>query len=464
MSFQLSRKSILIGFFVFLCLFSVTFFKFEKVFAITQEEQEAIWRDELAQTEQDILKWQSILNSTKANTKSLQQDAAILNAKIKQAQALIKQRNINIQQLGVDINKKTVKINQLEAKIEKGHESLSQLLRKTNQIDQFSLMEVVLGNKNISDFFSDIDSFRMIKKSLQDLFNQIRDTKAVTEKEKASLDTAKIKEIDTKMAVEAQKKQVEINEKQKQYLITVNKTQEKTYEQVLAEKQKRANEIKAALFKLRDTGAISFGEALQYAQQAAEKTGTRTAFLLAILTQESNLGQNVGSCLLTDITSGDGVGKNSGTIFEKVMKAPRDTVPFQTITARLGKDWKTTPISCPLGATYSSSRGYGGGMGPSQFIPSTWELFKDKVGSMIGISGDNANPWNARDAFMATAIYMKELGAVSGSYTAERNAACKYYSGSVCSSNRQPPNISYGNSVMSIAERIQTTMIDPLNF
>ena len=116
-----------------------------------------------------------------------------------------------------------------------------------------------------------------------------------------------------------------------------------------------------------------------------------------------------------------------------------------------------------MGVKYNSSRGYGGGMGPSQFIPSAWELFKDQVGSALGIPGDAANPWNAQHAFMATAIYMQQLGAVSGSFTAERNAACKYYSGSSCSSTRRPPNLSYGNSVMSIAQNIQTSMIDPLN-
>jgi len=71
--------------FIFLAIFPLL------TIAITQEEQEALWREELAQTEKDIAKWQSILNSTKANTASLQQEAAVLNAKIKQAQAFIKQ-------------------------------------------------------------------------------------------------------------------------------------------------------------------------------------------------------------------------------------------------------------------------------------------------------------------------------------------------------------------------------------
>ncbi len=432
-------------------------------YAITQEEQEAQWRDELDQTEKDIAKWQAILDSTKANTKSLQQEAALLNAKIQQAKAFIKQKNIAIAKLEQDITVKNQHIQSLEQQINDGHDSLAQILRKTNEISHYSLPEVILANKNLSDFFADVDSFQSVNKSLKDLFDQIRVTKAETESEKKALDQQKDKETDVKHAAEVEKNQVQSDEKQKEYLIAVNQTQEKTYEQVLSERRKRAAEIRAALFKLRDTAAIPFGDALRYAQDASAKTGIRPAFLLAIITQESNLGANQGACNLTSLDSGDGVGKNSGTAFQQVMKSPRDTAPFKNITDRLGMDWSQTPVSCPLGANYSASRGYGGGMGPSQFIPSTWELFKDKVGAMLGIPGDSANPWNPQHAFMATAIYMEELGANSNSYSAERNAACKYYSGSACSSYRRPPNITYGNSVMNIADNIQRTMIDPLN-
>src|SRR3989338_7763084 len=183
-----------------------TFFLFgitaTSVFALTQEEQEAQWRSELDVLNQDIAKWQSILDGTKANTASLQQEAAVLNAKIKEAQAQIKKRNIAIAKLGIDINKKVAHIGELEARIEKGHESLAQLLRKTNEIDEFSLPEVILGNKDISDFFSDIDSFQTIRKSLQDLFEEIRENKKITQKEKEILDKKKDEELDTKAVVE----------------------------------------------------------------------------------------------------------------------------------------------------------------------------------------------------------------------------------------------------------------------
>lgn len=411
-------------------------------FAITPEEQEAIWRAELAETEKEIANWQSILNNTKANTKSLQNEAAALNAKIKQAQATIRQKNINIAQLSKEIKDKQAKIVTLESRINKGHESLAQLIRKTNEIDEYSLPEVVLGNKDISEFFSDIDDFQSIKRSMKELFLEIRDTKKLTEEEKAKVEKAQDKELDTKAAVESQKKEVEKNEKEKQYLIQVNKTQEKSYEQVIAERQAKAGEIRAKLFKLAGgSAAIPFGTALTYAQSASAKTGVTPAMVLAILTQESSLGANVGKCYLTDTNTGAGANTAGTKTFTNVMKSPRDTVPFLDIVSKLGFSWKSTVVSCPIAGV----AGYGGAMGPAQFIPSTWKIFETRLKDTLG---REPNPWNPEDSFMASAMYLGDLGASTGTYSGEIKAACSYYGtrGTTCA---------YGRSVMKLRDSIQ---------
>jgi peptidoglycan hydrolase CwlO-like protein len=418
-------------------------------------DQEAKWRAELDATEKEIAQWETVLSQTKKGTASLENDAAILQAKISEAKAFIKKRQIQIEQLTHDIGLKTQTINELEDKINRGKESMSAILRSTNELDSYSLAEVMFSNKNLSQFFEDIDSYNSIKTSLEDQFNQIRILQGKTDSERKILDQKRTAEADTKAEVEAQKKKVEIDEKEKQKLITINKTQEKTYQQVIAEKQKKAAQIRAALFSLRDTEGIPFGDALKYATLASGKTGVRPALILAILTQESDLGKNQGSCLVNNLDTGDGAGKNTGTLFEQVMKAPRDTTPFKDITNRLGKDWKMTPVSCPPGTIWSSSRGYGGAMGPSQFIPSTWELFKNRLGNNLGIDGDTVNPWNPEHAILATAMYMADLGAASGGYTAEIKAACKYY-------GTGGSNCSYGKQVLAKVDNIQLTMIDPL--
>lgn len=192
---------------------------------------------------------------------------------------------------------------------------------------------------------------------------------------------------------------------------------------MLAERQAKAAAIRAALFPLRDAAAIPFGDALKYAQTAQKSTGVDPALVLAILTQESNLGVNVGQCYLTNDATGAGVGKNTGTLFTKVMSPARDVPPFLALGLQLGFDPHHQVVSCPI----ASAGGWGGAMGPAQFIPSTWALYVARVGAVSGAS--TANPWDPKDAIIAMAFLLADNGASAGGYTAEYAAAARYYAG-----------------------------------
>jgi len=113
------------------------------------------------------------------------------------------------------------------------------------------------------------------------------------------------------------------------------------------------------------------------------------------------------------------------------MKPTRDVIPFLEITGALGLNAFQTPVSCPIAGV----AGYGGAMGPAQFIPSTWKIFENRLKDILGY---DANPWSPRDAFIASAMYLTDLGAVGSSTSAQNRAACRYYGsgGSSCSYSR----------------------------
>lgn len=415
------------------------------------EKREKELRAELAKTEKEIAEWRVFLTQKQGEAASLARDAAILNAKIKEAQLVIKARNLSIERLGKDINEKVKTISTLDEKISRSKDSLSQLIRKTNEIDSYSIAEVALSNQNISGFFSDLDSFDFVKRSLNEKLDEIREVKEENLNAKQSLSKKRDEEADAKAVIEAEKRRVEKNEAEKKQLLAVARSQEKTYSQIVAEREKKAAQIRSALFALRDSAAIPFGTALNYANIANQKTGVRQAFILAILEQESNLGQNVGSCVITNLQSGETRGVNSGKIFANGIHPTRDLPLLQDILGALGRDPLMTKVSCPF------TIGYGGAMGPAQFIPSTWNIMKAKISAAVNkITPD---PWDPSDAIMASALFLKDLGAGAATYTAELNAACRYYSGKPCSAGT---GANYGNSVMLKAKNIQENMIDPL--
>ncbi|MCU0660356.1 MAG: lytic murein transglycosylase [Candidatus Pacebacteria bacterium] len=413
-------------------------------------EQRAKLETELAALEAEIKQKQNELNGQRGQSASIQRDINILTTKIQKTQLDIKAKNIVIQKLGDEIQTKNRTIQSLSQKIEKQRESLAQLIRKTNELDRASVVSLVLSSATLSEFYSDVESFESIKAAVRDNVDQIQSTKKENETQKEALKQKQNEETDARVALETNRRAIQRNETEQKSLLSVSKNKEQEYQKILNDRARRASQIRSALFSLRDTGAIPFGDAYNFALEVEKRTGVRPAFLLAILTQESNLGQNVGQCLVTDFITGDGVGRNTGRPFAGIMKPDRDIAPFLDIANRLGFDPKTRPVSCP------QPGGYGGAMGPSQFIPSTWAGLERRIAAASG--SRVPNPWVASDAFFASGVYLADLGAAKGGYSAEFEAAARYYAGS----RWQTRGGEYARSVARHAQNIQENMIDPL--
>ena len=381
-------------------------------------------------------------------------DIKFLTAKINTAQANIKSKNNQIALLTKDIAIKQSEINVLDNRIVKGKRAIADILRKTNDINSYSLVETMLSDKNLSEFFIDMDSYASTEKALQNLFAELRTTRALTEAQKANLAKKREAEAAAKAAIETAKKQVETANAEKKTLLAINDATKKGYEQFVADRKAKAAKIRAVLFPLVDAGAIPFGTALAYAEEASAKTGVRAALILGILQQESNLGANVGRCIITDLSTGQTKNVNSGYVWQNGIHPTRDLPLLQKIIGNLGRDPLSTRVSCPIAGV----PGYGGAMGPTQFIPSTWNLISGKIAAATGKA--TPDPWNPADAIMASAILLQGNGAATQDWTNERPAACKYYSGRICGTASHI--MSYGNQVMNRVAIIQTTMIDPL--
>jgi membrane-bound lytic murein transglycosylase B len=187
--------------------------------------------------------------------------------------------------------------------------------------------------------------------------------------------------------------------------------------------------------------APTFGEAYEIAKYVSEITGVRPAFLLAVLYQESRIGQNVGQCYLKNTTTGEGIKVDTGQKFLKVMNPVRDVPPFLQITKELVRDPFGTVVSCPM------SFGWGGAMGPAQFLPSTWMRYRERISTIIKKIPD---PWEIKDSFLASALYLADFGASEQIPEKEWRAAMIYFAGTVDTRFRW-----YGDSVMRKAAEFE---------
>jgi len=403
----------------------------------TKERREELQK-QLDNLDSQIGALDSVIQQKRTESASLERDIAIFDAKIKKAKLEIQKLDGEIAKTKTGIVQRTEQIKILSDKSEKKKDSLAELIRKNNEMDSTGLAEIVLGYQKMSDFFVVEDTLEPIHRLIQDTLDEIRSTKKQTEKEKDDLTERQAEQVQLKAAQERERKKLAANEAEKKNLLTISKGVEKGYQAIMALKQKDAATIRSQLFLLSGSPSISFEKAVEYANLVWNKLKVRPAFLLGVIREESNLGANVGK----------------GNWKEDLAhpNCAKQRTAFVQITSELGLDPDLLPVSKKVWYGYC-----GGAMGPAQFMPTTWLLYKKGISNITG--NNPPNPWDPKDAFVASGLLLKDNGAAAGGYEAERKAALKYLAGS---NWNKKAYAFYGNDVMEFAADYQE-QIDIIN-
>ncbi|MGA2417934.1 MAG: hypothetical protein ABSF55_01730 [Candidatus Staskawiczbacteria bacterium] len=387
-----------------------------------------------AQLAQDITK-------TSQQKDTLQNAITKLKNKISSLQADIKQGTIMVKDLNIQISDTQVSIDKTASQIQDSQNQIATILRSVYEEDQKPSF-VILLEGNLSDFFSNLAYLDNLNSSVSNLLDNTKTLKSYLAGQQVKMGDS-VDQLQKTIALQTlQKQQNEQNQQQQNQYLQLTEAQ---YQQQLKDQQdiaQKATKIKAMLFQVAGVTQVpTFGQAIDVAKAVANLVPIRPAFLLAIISQESALGQNVGKCLLTDSTTGVGKRISTGAVVAHLLKPTRDLQPYLNIVASIGRDPYNSILSCPIGSGYD-----GGSMGPAQFLPSTWALFTDRLKTLLGQSAD---PWGIKDSFTASALYLSDLGASAQTTTAESTAAY-HYNGS--------GNMArvYSRSVMTRANCIQS--------
>ena len=410
----------------------------------SQEQERQQLEADLKVLEAQITDIEGDITKTQAEKDTLNNQIYILRNKIKKLGLQIQQSNILIGDLRSQIQDTSSSIEKTSAEIDEVKDQIAEVLRYVYRENQKSKIEIVLASDTLSDFFTNVASLASLGARLEELLKNTEELNEYLNSQRNALDSEKEDEENFVKIQLLQKENNQGLQRQTQTLLQQTKGKEVEYQRLLADKQRQAQTIRSRIFALIGVPhAPTFGEAVEIAKGAASQAGVRPALLLAVLTQESNLGKNVGQCHIADLTTGASVSIRTGKMFSNGMHPRRDLPPFLVITRDLGRDPLSTPISCAI----PSVGGYGGAMGPAQFIPSTWMLYKGRLDSMLGKPAD---PWNIKDAFLASALYLADSGATTHTYDAEWCAAQRYFSGR-CSTRYR----FYGDSVLSLAAKYE---------
>lgn len=401
--------------------------------AQSEEEREALER-QLQELESKIEEYEGVIGQYRSQGQSMQNEINSLKAKINKLNLQIKSINLSLKKLDQEIVVNKEKISDTERRIEQNKKILERALQNIYINENLSVMEILLRKPRLSDFFSEVNDLIDIQEGMRAAFESVIKLREEFLDEKEALAVKKDDAEQLRAYQASQQSALQNTQNLKANILAVTKGKEEEYTNLLKETQKTAAQIRSRIFELLGGGELTFEEAYKFAKFAEQATGVRAALILAVLDRESALGQNVGRCT-----------------YQKAMHPTRDIPVFLEIVKELGINPDSVTVSCP-----NRDGLYGGAMGPAQFIPSTWKIYKDRIAELTG--NNPPSPWRNSDAFIGTALYLKDSGAANATIANERIAAARYYAG-----GRWKYYLwSYGDRVVTQAEKFQKD-IDILN-
>lgn len=415
------------------------------VLALDNTQTQAQLQQELQDIEKQITELEQQLKQTRGEKKTLTNKINQLKNQQAGLRLQIKATSIKIKNLDTKISITETSIDQSLKKIERLKNQLSSQLSLVNQKDHELLLLAFFAKGGLSEYFTELENYNNLLENLNIILTETKTTKVELEKQQTiyGAQQTDAKNLLSLKTIQEQALRGKLSEQTS--LLQETKGKESNYQATLNDTKQRAAQIRNRIYELFNVGKqITFGDAVVIADWIAKLTGIKPAFLLAVLTQESNLGKNVGTC--------NRLGDPPTKSWKVVMKPDRDQEPFLTITKELGLDPDITPVSCPLRDKNGKQFGWGGAMGPAQFIPSTWMGYKNKVASITGKTP--ANPWDIRDAFTAAAIKLTGDGA-NGTDKGHWNAAMKYFAGSINLKYRF-----YADNVLELTKQYEEDMAD----
>ncbi len=403
----------------------------------TPQQERAALEAQFADLEKQIDDAQSKINDYKKQGTTLQSEINRLNSLISKANLQIKAINLNIKEITQELADTQSKIKTTQSDIGDKKNAISVIIQSIYENERRSNLAMLLSNMKISDLFTEVSNLTSIQDQLSANLKDLVSLQDQLSDQQQTLATEKTDTENLKASQEAQRLAIQQTQTDKANLLKATKGKESEYQKILATTQQTAAQIRNRLFELLGGGEIKFEDAYKLAQYAGQKTGVRPSLILAVLDRESALGQNVGKCKYNQINPRSGL---------PAMSPKRDVPDFMDITSKLGIDPSSVTVSCA-----NNDGAYGGAMGPAQFIPSTWAAYEDNIATITGSSP--ASPWKNLDAFVATALYLKDAGAIDSLGYSAKVAAAKYYCGG--NWNRYVCTGVYGAGVIAKAQQFE---------
>ncbi len=205
---------------------------------------------QIANLEKEIAAYQSQLNTLGNQHQTLQTAIKTIDVSRQQTTTQIKVTQNNLQATSLKLQQLSGQISQKEYQIELDKRSLAQSLRDMNVTDNKSIVEQMISADTVSDAWAAADSSLTVSDALRANANLLAGVKQELGQQQAVVsDThSHLAELNTQLST--QQKELDVKKAEKDKLLTQTKSQESSYQSLIAQKKAQQKAFEAELNSL----------------------------------------------------------------------------------------------------------------------------------------------------------------------------------------------------------------------
>jgi len=226
----LFKKSALI----FLLLFTFAFAATEKTDEILGQINQK--NQEVEKIEKEIRQYQEEIDKTQKEERTLENQIHEFQATTNKLTSEIKLTEKKIQNANLTIEKLDIEVENKNKQISDSKKTLSEIIRKLDEEESQTLLEILLAHNSLSEFFNDIERMEYLQKDIIVNLDELRNLKNQLEDNQSEKKEEKNKHQELSSRLGDQKELVTISKNKKKNLLTQTQNKEENFKKVLEEK------------------------------------------------------------------------------------------------------------------------------------------------------------------------------------------------------------------------------------
>ena len=207
-------------------------------------------RSKIDAINKEIATYEAELVEIGGKKQTLQTAVNSLDVSVKKTQAKVRAKQGEIGATELEIDELSGEILTKEQIIQVESAAIAGTIRKLNEAEDYSLVEMVLGSKNLGELWNDTEIVRSIQDSMRVHIDSLQEAKNLLAENRDEASEKRELLVTQKEDLAAEEHSLDVQKKEQQGLLTRTKSEEASYQRLLAEKRAARATFESALSNL----------------------------------------------------------------------------------------------------------------------------------------------------------------------------------------------------------------------